>query len=181
MPDTTWGKFNETAKAFAKLVKEAKSIEGSGQYEIKVDGITETFRLKRGKDRVNQIHLHHGEPLVVHIPQEDDEDGDGTWYVLSVKWQISYALKNPDSRQHTVHALDCFMFPSSQLTSPDEVDPSKLPQALADAIRESREDQIVRAVRAIRRARVVSATQFEDAADTASDALDLPVPKELVT
>jgi hypothetical protein len=179
MTDTLWGKFHQTANTFAALVPDAKPVGGTGQYELDVDGVTDTFRLKRGKDTVNQNHIYRGEPLVAHVPQADDEDeAESRWYVLSVSWLISYALENPVSRQHTVHALDCFSFPSSQLTSSHEVEPDELPQAIADAIRESREDNVTRAIRAIRRARVISVAEFEGAADTAANALGLPVPKE---
>ena len=179
MADTLWGRFHQTAAAFAAHVPDAMPVGGTGQYELDVDGITDAFRLKRGKDTVNQIHIYRGEPLVVHVPPADDEgEAEGRWYVLPVSWLISYALENPVSRQHTVHALDCFSFPSSQLRSSHEVEPDGLPQAIADGIRESREDNVTRALRAIRRARVISVAEFEDAADTATNALGLPVPKE---
>ena len=179
MTDTPWGWFHQTAAAFVALVPAARPVGGTGQYELDVDGITDAFRLKRGKDTVNQNHIYRGEPLVVHVPPADDEDeAEGRWYVLPVSWLISYALENPVSRQHTVHALDCFSFPSSQLTSSHEVDTEGLPQTIADAIRESRADDIVRAIRAIRRARVISVAEFEDAADTAANALGLPIPTE---
>jgi hypothetical protein len=132
------------------------------------------FRLKRGKDQVNQNHVHYVEPLVVHVPADEDES-QGSWYVLSTTWLISYALAHPDSRQHTVHSLDCFMFPSSHLAALETVEPPNLSYAIADAIRESRYENVRRAVRAIRRARTFSVTHYEEAADTAAVALGLHV------
>lgn len=177
MAPSTWQMFQKTEQRFAEIVPDASSIEGSGQFELDVGGISETFRLKRGKDQVNQNHIHHGEPLVVHVPAEEDNE-DGEWYVLPVRWLIAYALDNPDSRQHTVHALDCFMFSSSKLPPSARAEPDQLQSAIRNAIRDSREDEVTRAVRAIRRARVFSVTHFEEAADVASAALNLPVPNE---
>ncbi len=176
MTDTLRGRSRQTAAAFAALVPNARPVAGAGQYELDVDYIVDAFRLKRGKGTVNQNHTYRGEPLVVHVRPADE--AEGRWYVLPVGCQISYASENPVSRQHTVHALDCFSFPSSQLTSSQEVEPDELPEAIADAIRESREDNVIRAIRAIRRARVISVAEFEDAADTAATSLGLPAPKE---
>jgi hypothetical protein len=169
--------FQQTSHLFSEFVPDAHLVEGSGQYQIEVDGIVDPFRLKRGMDQVNQNHVHYGEPLVVHVPAKDEVGNHGSWYVLSIRWLISYALAHPDSRQHTVHALDCFMFPSSQLALLDPVAPTHLPQAIAGAIRESREESVRRAVRAIRRARTFSLTHFEEAADTAAVALGFHIPQ----
>lgn len=176
MAPSPWEMFNQTADLFKILVPDASPVEGTGQYQISVEGNLGTFRLKRGKDQVNQNHIHYGEPLVVHVPDEDDAS-DGSWYVLSVKWLISYALSHPDSRQHTVHSLDCFMFSSSQLSDPVMAKPADLSKEIIKSIKESNGEDVRRAVRAIRRARIFSITHYEEAADTAAVSLGLPIPK----
>lgn len=148
-----------TFDLFLKLVPNAKKIKGSGQFELVVDNTTCTIRVKCGKGPINQNHLYHGEPLVVHVPSDDDSRS-GRWYVLDIEWLIRYAIKHPDSNQHTSHALECFMFNSNELSLTDSVDPDTLASACENAIRDSRAHEIQDAVKLVREAREAARLQF---------------------
>ncbi len=168
MAPNTVQNFQLTAGEFEKLVT-AERVDNSGRYQFVVDGSTDSVRLKRAKEWVNQIHLHFGEPVVVHEPVDGDSD---RWFVLPLDWLIKYAICHPKAAQHTVHALDCFRIATVDLDSAFAVDPTKLSSGCEDAIRAARGRKVQRAVRTIQRARRYSQLQFEAAADDASAQLE---------
>lgn len=162
----------KTTDLFHRFVPNAEKVSGASQFELVIDGRTHTIRVKRGKEAVNQNHLYNGEPLVVHIPSSAESQTD-RWYVMDVEWLLRYAITNPDSNQHTVHALDCFMFSKSELSLKDPVAPDDLASECEKAIVASRAPNIQRAVREVQRARDYAKLRFDSACDRILEMLDI--------
>jgi len=80
---------------------------------VKIKGVKGRLRIKRAASTANQIHVGRGEPVVVHVPGEDDQED--RWYVLGVRWQLAYARANAKTAaQHASHAFDCMAIRASE-------------------------------------------------------------------
>lgn len=60
------------------------------------------------------------------------------WYVLPFDWLLRYALTNPDSVQHAVHAVECFQIPRAALPNAFLTLPANLQAACEKAITDVR-------------------------------------------
>lgn len=176
MTPSTRELFEETAAFFLLHVPNAIRDASSGQFAINVDDIPGTVRLKRGKEQINQNHIIHGEPLVVHIPPEEGAEGDGSWAVLPLSWLIEHCLLNPGSKQHTIHALECFMFSSGAIPVALYVEPGNLSASIDEAIQESRSPEIRRAIRFVERAHTFALTHFQETADLVALGMGITIP-----
>lgn len=140
-----------TQRAFAALVPSAKMKETVAT--LTCGDLTGTVRVKRATKTANQVQVWRGEPLVIHVPNDDDESKD-RWFVVPVAWQLSYARKNATTAsQHASHAFDCMMVRVDALDPAHEVAAAYLEPVICDAIRAS-QDRVLRVmIKALARAR----------------------------
>lgn len=145
-----------TLAAFRRLVPSAKPHKGrEAVFDLIVGGTVGTVRVKRAERLANQVHVWHGEPLVLHVPYQNNDDPlKDRWFVVPVAWQLSFALKHSkDAAQHAAHAFDCMYFEPGELDEKYNVPLADLTAACEQAIQAAR-DPIVRImVKATTRAR----------------------------
>lgn len=140
----------KTIAAFKALVPSAKMKESVAT--LACGDVTGTARVKRATKTANQVQVWRGEPLVVHVP--DDDPTNDRWFVVPVAWQVSYARKNATTaNQHASHAFDCMMIRTDAIEPAHEVKPSDLEKAICDAIRASRDPALRFMLKSLARAR----------------------------
>ena len=140
----------KSVQLFKTLVPIA--VMGDSVAQWPVDGVSGKVRIKRADAIANQVHVWHGEPIAVHVPNE----GADEWYVLPVSWQLKFARAHAKTaKQHASHAFDCMMIARDELPSSFCVafPPTDLQKACETAMLDARRKEIRFMVKAVSRLR----------------------------
>jgi len=138
----------ETLEKVKELLPEAQVDIKSSTASWIVKGKKALVRVKRAQTNANQVQVWRGEPLLVHVPA--DENGDERWYVLSVAWQLSYARKNPvTARQHASNAFDCMRVSTKELSALTSVSPPDIRRACEEQMVAARLREVRFTIRAL--------------------------------
>ncbi len=128
---------------------------------VKITGHKGRLRVKRASSLANQIHVGRGEPIIVHVPGNDADEGASVpdkWYVLPVRWQLGYARTHAKTAaQHASHAFDCMAIKATDLEAVgatlQAIDDKDLLTKCTQALEEAQDPVLKIMIRAINRAR----------------------------
>ena len=106
----TGGLHEKSGKSVALLLDFCPSFQKIGgpanDFEFTLaSGEMGQVTLKRAESTVNQIHVSKAFPVIVHVPKS--KKSEECWYVLPVRWLLSYACQQNNPTQHAEHALSC--------------------------------------------------------------------------